>query len=139
MENVRELQMAFHKISGTEKSSLWPEVYDPETKIGIEYTTRDMPKNPAQMHVLVRKNKSLVFSFDVVENTAKHENAKSFTTTYTGPLEKVRRGFQRDRRVFPEFGSEDAFISYLSDGAELLFTREPSVALFGAKYIFRLI
>jgi HlyD family secretion protein len=71
MERVEEKQMAFHKVGATEATSLWPEVYDPETAIGIEYTTRDMPKNPAQMRVMIRSNKGLIFDFDVVESSTR--------------------------------------------------------------------
>lgn len=139
MRRIEESQMAFRKVEGTEGTSLWPEVYDPETKIRIEYTTRDMPKNPAQMHVMISRNESLIFSFDVVEDTVTHEDARGYTTSYTGSLNKVLEGFRRGRHVFPEFSSEDAVVSYLSEGAGLLFTRERMVALVGAKYVFRLI
>jgi hypothetical protein len=39
----------------------------------------------------------------------------------------------------PEVSLEGDFVSYLSEGAGLLFTSERAVALMGAKYIFRLI
>lgn len=129
--------MAFHKVGPGESTSLWPEVYDPETEIRIEYTTRDMPKNPAQMHVMIRRHKTLIFSFDVVENTVKHEDAPGFTTTYTGSLDRFLQGFRKERHVFPDFNSEDAFVSYVLEGAEVLFTEERLIAS-GAKYLFRL-
>jgi hypothetical protein len=97
--------MAFYKVGASEKTSLWPEVYDPETKIRIEYTTRDMPKNPAQMHVMISRNGHLIFSFDVVENTVKHEETPGYTTTYVGSLDKVCEGFLRGRRGFPELSA----------------------------------
>jgi hypothetical protein len=115
VERVEESQMAFHKVGANEKTSRWPEVYDPETKIGIEYTTRDMPKNPAQMRVMISRNEHLIFSFDVFENTVKHEEIPGYTTTYIGSLDKVREGFLRGKRGFPEFSSEDTFVSYLSE------------------------
>lgn len=97
-----------------------------------------MPKNLAQMHVMIRRNKSLIFSFDVVENTAKHEEAPGFTTTYTGSLDRFLQGFRREKYVFPDFSSEDAFVSYVLGGAEMLFREERLIAS-GAKYLFRLI
>jgi hypothetical protein len=137
VERVEERKMGFHKVEAKELTGIWPEVYDPETKIKIEYTTRDMLKNPAQMHVMIRRNESLIFSFDVVESIAKHIDGRGFTATYTGSLDKVRDAFRKRRGELAEFISEDAFLSYLSAGAEVLFTKEQSVALFGAKIVFR--
>jgi hypothetical protein len=138
MQYAEERQMAFHKVKADEKTTLWPEVYDPETKIRIEYTTRDMPKNPPQTHVMIRRHENHVFGFDVVEDTVKHEGTRGYTTTHTGSLDKVLQGFQRGRHAFPEFNSESAFISYFSEGARLLFMSEQAIASMGAEYIFRL-
>jgi hypothetical protein len=130
--------MGFHKVGADESTSIWPEVYDPETKVRIEYTTRDMPKDPAQMQVIISRNEGFIFSFNVVESITKHIEGRGFTATYTGSLDKVRNAFRERSGAFPGFVSEDAFLSYLSEGGDLLFTIEQSVALFGAKFIFQL-
>ena len=137
MRHVEGRQMAFHKVGPSEATTLWPEVYDPQTKIRIEYTTRDMPKNPLQMRVMIRRSKSLIFTFDVVVGTVKHDDAPGFTTTYTGSLEKFLQGFRQEKRAFPDFNSEGEFLTYVLKGAEMLFTEERLIAS-GAKYIFRL-
>jgi hypothetical protein len=75
MGHVEERQMAFHQVGPGESTSFWPEVYDPETKIRTEYITRDMPKNPPQMHVIVRRNESHIFGFDVVQRGEQWRNS----------------------------------------------------------------
>ena len=45
--------MPFHVVR--DGTSLWREVYDSECDIRIEQTTRDMPKLPMQVHVMVHR------------------------------------------------------------------------------------
>ncbi len=116
--------MAFQRVKEG-KTSLWPEVCDTDFRIRIEYTTRDMPKNPGQSHVMVRRDGRFLFSFDLTHTV---EKEPALTFVYSGRRADIVRGYEEHKALFPEFHAEDQFVSYIRGGVELMFNSEAGIA-----------
>ncbi len=128
--------MAFRKVKG-EAINLGREVYDSRFKIRIGQRMADQPGDPRRMLVAVGKNKDTLFEFAVMLSETRDENAAGYTFTFTAPLDEVRQGFKDNQPVFAEFGSEEAFVAYVREGTELLFSSAGAITR-GSRYVCRL-
>lgn len=128
--------MAFRKVKG-EAINLGREVYDARFKIRIGHRTADLPSDPRRILVSVGKNKDTLFEFAVMLSETREENAAGYTFTFTGPQDEVRQGFKANEQVFAEVGSEEAFVAYVREGTELLFSSEGAITR-GSRYVCRL-
>lgn len=128
--------MAFRKVKG-DAIGLGREVYDSRFKIRIGHRTADLPNDPRLILVSVGKNKDTLFEFAVMLSETREEDAAGYTFTFTGPVDEVRQGFKENEQAFADFGSEEAFVAYVREGTELMFTSAGGASR-GSRYVCRL-
>ncbi len=97
--------------------SFWPEVYDAETGIELNASSRDMPKG--KMRVMIRVGGRLASAFEL---TKRYERGEGKVFIYSVSSQGLHKAFMNGGAKFNTFKSQDQFMEKIKEGVEALFS-----------------